>query len=58
MSTAINNNPINEDTAVPVHPYIVPEVKYCTNCKIELTVSNDVRHTSFGLCLCEDCLYM
>ncbi len=57
MNTAIQNQPVDA-AAIAVHLYAVSEVKCCSNCSNELTVNEDIRHTSFGLELCEDCLYM
>jgi hypothetical protein len=57
MNTTIQNQPVDA-AAIAVHLYAVSEVKCCSNCSNELTVNEDIRHTSFGLELCEDCLYM
>ncbi len=43
--------------AIAVHLCTASEVKYCSNCQNELTAQDQVRRTSFGLILCEDCLY-
>lgn len=47
-----------DKASVSVYPETAAEVKLCTGCKNELQADDDIRRTSFGLNLCEDCLYM
>ncbi len=56
MNTAAQNQ-TNEEILVTVHQTTATPVKCCINCKTELIVNNDIRHTTFGLDLCADCLY-
>lgn len=56
MSLTIQNQSADV-AATAVHLCAASEVKYCSNCQNELTAQDQVRRTSFGLILCEDCLY-
>jgi len=57
MMNTETRNLANNETEVATIQLERPEVKYCSNCQTELKVVDDVRHTKFGLELCEDCLY-
>ena len=47
----------NFDAEVAVHFCPIPEVERCSSCRAELLPESQQRRTSFGLCLCDDCLY-
>ncbi|MGI4750732.1 MAG: hypothetical protein ACRYFB_08870 [Janthinobacterium lividum] len=55
MNTAIQDIVI--DAAAPAVLCPIIEVKNCSNCSNELHVNGNGRRTSFGLNLCDDCLY-
>lgn len=54
---AVIQNQSADVAAIAVHLCAASEVKYCSSCQNELTTQDQVRRTSFGLILCEDCLY-
>ncbi len=56
MNPAIQNQSADV-AAIAVRLCAASEVKHCSNCQNELTAQDHVRRTSFGLILCEDCLY-
>ena len=57
MTDINTNNQITNELHLNSAEIIIIPQKYCKQCNAELPVSNNVRHTRFGLELCEDCLY-
>lgn len=57
MNIETNDQTQNE---IPVYlcPDSSPAVKRCTICQTELADVHHIHYTSFGLQLCEDCLYL
>ena len=56
MNTATKDQ-TNAVAWIVVQSNTTSEVKCCVNCKTELLVNDNIHHTTFGLDLCEDCLY-
>ncbi len=57
MNTHFNNEQNAEPPIAVYADNLKPQPKLCTSCKTELVASDNINHTSFGLDLCEDCLY-
>ncbi len=57
MNTEINDQPQNE-IAVYTYTEAMPAAKRCTICQTELAIVQHIHYTSFGLQLCDDCLYL
>ncbi|RYY30680.1 MAG: hypothetical protein EOP41_00010 [Sphingobacteriaceae bacterium] len=57
MNTAAQNQSADPAT-VAISNFTAVEVKVCSHCQTELSAQNDGRRTSFGLNLCDDCLYL
>lgn len=53
MNTVI----VNQSEANAVQLFPVLEVKVCSSCSLEMLPQETTRRTSFGLSLCDDCLY-
>lgn len=51
-------NQLQNDIAVFIYAEPVAAVKQCTICNNELVIVPHIHYTSFGLQLCEDCLYL
>ena len=57
MTTEITEQ-LKNDIAVYTYAEATPAVKHCTICNAELATVLHIHYTSFGLQLCEDCLYL
>ena len=57
MNTEIKDQPQNE-IAVYAYTEAMPAAKRCTICQTELAIVQHIHYTSFGLQLCDDCLYL
>ena len=61
LKTLIMNATIQSQTpdnaAITVGLFPISEIKHCSDCSIELPLQQNNRRTSFGLNLCDDCLY-
>jgi hypothetical protein len=57
MNTETNDQPQN-DISVYAYSEPAPAAKHCTICNAELIAVQHVHYTSFGLQLCEYCLYL